>query len=131
MRNFKDESFILQYLSPKLMREFRFFGMENDVLDPFVEVKEIHNDEGYQKLRERLSQQYNLSYREPNIQVQRVNINEDRSLVLRHVMDGDRPLNEDTVEVMKHFRRLWGFEVRLESWGKEGLVQTYTCGQED
>ncbi|MBJ7554207.1 SpoVR family protein [Marinomonas spartinae] len=131
MRNFKDESFILQYLSPKLMRDFRFFGMENDVLDPFVEIKEIHNDEGFQKLRERLSQQYNLSYREPNIQVQKVNINGDRSLVLRHVMDGDRPLNDDTVEVIKHFRRLWGFDVRLESWGKNGLVQTYTCAPDE
>ena len=55
------------------MRDFRFFGLENDVLDPFVEVKEIHNDEGYRLLRDRLAQQYNLSYREPNIQVQKVN----------------------------------------------------------
>ncbi|KJZ10664.1 SpoVR family protein [Marinomonas sp. S3726] len=127
MRNFKDESFILQFLSPKLMRDFRFFGLENDVLDPFVEVKEIHNDEGYRLLRDRLAQQYNLSYREPNIQVQKVNILGDRSLVLKHTMNGDRPLNEDTVEVLKHFRRLWGFDVRLESWGKDGLVKSYTC----
>ncbi|TDO98759.1 SpoVR family protein [Marinomonas balearica] len=131
MRNFKDESFILQFLSPKVMRDFRFFGIENDVLDPFVEVKEIHNEDGFQRLRQRLAQQYNLSYREPNIQVQRVNIDGDRSVVLRHVMDNDRPLNKDTVEVMRHFRRLWGFDVRLESWNAEGQVQTYACGNEE
>ena len=126
MRNFKDESFILQFLSPKLMRDFHFFGIENDVLDPFVEVKEIHDEQGYRKLRQRLAQQYNLSYREPNIQVKKVNVHGDRSLILRHTMDGDRPLNQDTQEVLKHFHRLWGFDVTLESWNKDGLVEHFT-----
>jgi spore cortex formation protein SpoVR/YcgB (stage V sporulation) len=131
MRNYKDESFILQYLSPKVMRDFRFFGLENDVLNNYIEVKEIHNETGFRELRQRLSQQYNLGYRDPNIQVQRVNINGDRSLTLRHVMDHERPLNDDTVEVLKHVRRLWGFDVRLESWSDGSLVETHHCSNND
>ena len=30
MRNYKDESFILQFLSPKVMRDMKFFSIEND-----------------------------------------------------------------------------------------------------
>ena len=126
MRNFKDESFILQFLSPKVMRDFRFFGVENDSLESYVEIKEIHDDSGFQGLRQRLAQQYNLSYREPNIQVQRVNLYGDRSLILKHTMDSGRPLNDDTVEVVKHFQRLWGFDVRVESWDGDTLVKVYS-----
>ncbi|MFT2109914.1 SpoVR family protein [Marinomonas sp. 2405UD68-3] len=131
MRNFKDESFILQFLSPKLMRDFRFFGLENNESDSYVEVKEIHNDTGYRKLRERLAQQYNLSHREPNIQVQTVNLYGDRSLILHHIMDSDRPLNSDTKEVLKHFHRLWGFDVTLESWSNDELAAVYHSEGDD
>lgn len=131
MHNFKDESFILQFLSPKVMRDFRFFGIENDDIDPYVEIKEIHNDEGFMGLRQRLAQQYNLSYREPNIQVQNVNLYGDRSLTLRHTMDNGRPLNDDTIEVVKHFQRLWGFEVTLESCQGDTVLKTYRCSGVD
>jgi spore cortex formation protein SpoVR/YcgB (stage V sporulation) len=41
-------------------------------------------------------------------------------------MDSSRPLNDDTVEVVKHFKRLWGFDVRLESWDGDRLAQVYS-----
>ena len=34
MKNFKDESFVAQYLSPKLMRDFRFFAIQDDDSKP-------------------------------------------------------------------------------------------------
>ena len=116
MRNFKDESFIGQYLSPKLMRDFRLFvDPRRRRADASCEVSAIHDDSGYRHVREALSRQYDLATREPNIQVWNVNLRGDRSLTLRHIRHNDRPLDNGAEEVLKHVARLWGFGVRLES----------------
>ena len=115
MRNFKDESFVGQYLSPKLMRDMRLFSIVDDEADSELEVSAIHDDEGYRRVRESLSHQYDLGSREPNIQVWNVDLRGDRSLTLRHFQHKDRPLNDTAQEVLKHVARLWGFAVELES----------------
>ncbi len=124
MRNFKDESFISQYLSPKLIRDFRFFAIRDDDRDDKLEISCIHDEEGYREIRNRLADQYNLGSREPNIQVWSVNVRGDRSLTLRHTMHNRRPLEEQSAqEVLKHVCRLWGFDVRLESVDGNGEVK--------
>jgi stage V sporulation protein R len=115
MRNFKDESFIGQYLSPKLMREFRLFSIVDNEKESELEISAIHDENGYRRLRESLSRQYDLGSREPNIQVWNVNLRGDRSLTLRHTQHNDRPLHDTSQEVLKHVARLWGFDVHLES----------------
>ncbi|UAA37925.1 SpoVR family protein [Paraneptunicella aestuarii] len=120
MKNFKDESFISQFLSPKLMRDFKFFAVEDDEKFSFLKVSAIHNEQGYYKIREKLSSQYNLSNREPNIQVYNVDIRGDRSLTLRYVPQNDVPLAESSSEVLKHLHRLWGFPVKLEVQPEDG-----------
>ncbi|SFN37385.1 SpoVR family protein [Variovorax sp. OV329] len=125
MRNFKDESFIGQFLSPKLMRDFRLFAVRDNEDDPELEVSAIHDDSGYRQLRESLSRQYDLNHREPNIQVWSVNLRGDRSLTLRHTQHNDRPLNKEANEVLKHVARLWGFDVHLESVDGRGHVTRY------
>ena len=122
MRNFKDESFVGQYLSPKLMREFRLFAITDDERQTELEVSAIHDDAGYRQVRETLSHQYDLGSREPNIQVWNVNLRGDRSLTLRHFQHKDRPLHEGAQEVLKHVARLWGFGVHLESANSAGDV---------
>ncbi|WP_140626957.1 SpoVR family protein [Methylibium rhizosphaerae] len=120
MRNFKDESFVGQFLSPRLMREFRLFAIKDDSQDPELEVSAIHDDIGYRHLREALAKQYDLGSREPNIQVWSVNLRGDRSLTLRHTQHNARPLNDDAQEVLKHVARLWGFPVHLDSVDSHG-----------
>jgi stage V sporulation protein R len=122
MRNYKDESFIGQYLSPKLMRELRLFAIRDDEKDAEYEVAAIHDDRGYRRVREMLSHQYDLGSREPNIQVWNVNLRGDRSLTLRHFQHNDRPLHDTAAEVLKHVARLWGFGVQLESTNAKGDV---------
>jgi stage V sporulation protein R len=122
MRNFKDESFIGQYLSPKLMREMRLFALSDDEAQSEYEVSAIHDDSGYRRVREALSRQYDLGSREPNIQVWNVNLRGDRSLTLRHFQHNGRPLHESGQEVLKHVARLWGFGVQLESTNAAGDV---------
>jgi stage V sporulation protein R len=122
MRNYKDESFVGQYLSPKLMRELRLFSIVDDEREDELEVAAIHDDSGYRRVREALSRQYDLGSREPNIQVWNVNLRGDRSLTLRHFQHNDRPLHDTADEVLKHVARLWGFGVRLESVGGSGDI---------
>jgi stage V sporulation protein R len=130
MRNFKDESFILQFLSPKVMRDLRLFGVMDDEADDAIEVAAIHDSAGYQRVRELLASQYNLGDREPNIQVTRVDLRGDRSLTLRHTQHQRRPLGPTTDEVLKHLHRLWGFPVRLEIMRDDEVVSRTACPPE-
>lgn len=129
MKNFKDESFIRQFLSPKLIRDFKLFSILDNENNKDLIVDEIHNEEGYTNIRETLAEQYNLSNIEPNIQVYSVNLEGDRSITLRHIMHDNRPLNEDTNEVLKHIHRIWGFDVILESFNPNDntVKKIYKC----
>jgi len=123
MRNFKDESFVGQYLSPKLMRDLRLFAILDDEKAENLAVSAIHDPSGFRRLREALARQYDLSSREPDIQVWNVNLRGDRSLTLRHTRHNNRPLHDNAQEVLKHAARLWGFGVHLESVDGSGTVQ--------
>ena len=123
MANFKDESFIAQYLSPRLIREFRLFSVMDDDRDETLEITAIHDDEGYRAIRQALADQYNLGSREPNIQIYNVDRRGDRSLLLRHYRYNRRPLGNTADDMLRHIRRLWGFDVRLESVDEHGKVE--------
>ena len=126
MRNFKDESFILQYLSPKVMRGMRLFTINSEEDNNYLEVGAIHNDEGFRQLRQNLAGQYNLGNLEPNIQVYSVDTKGDRSMTLRHYRHNNCPLDDaSTNEILGHIQNLWGFDVRLESVDSEGEVLEY------
>ena len=128
MRNFKDESFILQFLSPRLMRELKLFSIVDNAEKPTLRVDAIHNEAGYRQIRESLAAQYNLGNREPNIQVYNVDIRGNRSLTLRHYMHNKQPLGQDTDEVLKHIHNLWGFDIHLESVTPDNKVAaSYHC----
>ena len=124
MESFKDESFIQQFLSPRLIREFKLFSLMDDSERDYIEINAIHNESGYHAIRNRLSEQYNLSIQEPNIQVYSADVRGDRSLTLEHLRQHHRPLDADTAqEVLRHLHRLWGFDVHLESVDNGSVVE--------
>lgn len=127
MRNFKDESFILQFLSPKLMRDLKLFLILDDDTRKNIEVTHIHDELGYREIREALSAQYNLGNREPNIQVYDVDVRGDRSLTLHHYRFNRKPLGASTEEVLKHVHRLWGFDVHIHSLENDEIKQSFHC----
>jgi stage V sporulation protein R len=122
MRNFKDESFIGQYLSPRLIREFRFFAIADHAEEDDLLVDSIHDERGYRRVRKLLSQQHAQEMRVPDVQVMQFDRDGDRSLTLRYQRRRGRPLTEAASEVVKHLRQLWGFPVRLETWEDESRV---------
>ena len=113
--NYRDESFILQYLSPKVMRDFRLFAIADDSAESHVEVAAIHDDRGYARVRERLSTMYDLGMHDPNIQVIAADLAGDRTLRLRHEIHNGRALSDETRDaVLTHIETLWGHEVTLD-----------------
>ena len=100
----------------------------DDEEDSELEVSSIHNKAGYHHIRHALSDQYNLSIIEPNIQVFNVDMLGDRTLTLRHQPHNNIPLSDNREEVLKHLHRLWGFTVKLETLDSEGKVlHTQQC----
>jgi spore cortex formation protein SpoVR/YcgB (stage V sporulation) len=112
--NYRDESFVLQFLSPTIMRKFRLFQITDDNAEPVMSVDAIHDDLGYRRVRSALSRQYDLSRREPDIQVTDVDLSGDRCLVLSHaVNDGVLLEDKTSVSVLRYVSSLWGYSVKL------------------
>jgi spore cortex formation protein SpoVR/YcgB (stage V sporulation) len=120
-QNFRDDSFVLQYLSPKVMRDMKLFTINDDDNENRLLVDSIHNGRGYRRLRESLSQMYNRDYMLPNIQVLDVDVKGDRCLTLAYYpYDGrglDRSSTRDTLECVKH---IWGYHTKLVSVDRLG-----------
>lgn len=128
MRNFKDESFIAQYLSPHLIRELRLFHVVDDDQHLELEVGAIHNEQGYQLVREALSRQYNMGNLELDIQVFSVDVEGSRTLTLHYTQQNRVPLSGETHEVLKHLHALWQFPVVLKAIDSKGvLTAEYHC----
>ncbi|MEM6845757.1 MAG: SpoVR family protein [Bacteroidota bacterium] len=127
--NFRDDSFIAQYLSPKVIRDMRLFSILDDEDEEFYEIMSIHNERGYRKIREALSKQYDRSYRVPNIQVENVDIHKTSKLTLIHKIQNDRLLDEDEAEeTIRHLRHLWEFPVELHSRNRAGIDEDFYEG---
>lgn len=129
MANFKDESFILQYLSPQVMRDMKLWCV---LYDPNADkanytVEAIHDGNGYREVRQSLSKQYDVGAAEPDIQVWHVDIRHDRMLTLRHTEYDGKPLHkESATEVLKHFYQLWQCPVRIEAVKADGKIEFIT-----
>ena len=131
MANYKDESFILQFLSPTVIRSLKLFSIQDDESDKAIEVTAIHDDDGYLRVREELANQYNISQQDPDIQVWDVALRGDRSLTLRHTQrDGIHLDEEDAKDVLKYVHHLWRFDVHLESTQAGTAAQTFHCNDE-
>lgn len=114
--NYRDESFIQQFLSPNLIRKFKLFTLTDDAAQPNLEVSQIHNRAGYRTIRRDLAKQYDLAYIEPDIQVTDADLKGDRELKLTHtVRDGIHLHEEDKERVLLHLRRLWGYGVSMDA----------------
>ncbi|MGP2493612.1 SpoVR family protein [Mesorhizobium sp. PUT5] len=112
--NHRDESFIRQYLSPALIRKWRFFVLGDAAAEAHYEVGPIHNERGYEKVRTALADSYDIGASRANIQVVDVDLLGDRRLRLLHKVKDGILLDERSRDAtLRHIRRLWGYEVSL------------------
>jgi len=112
--NYRDESFVSQFLSPALIRQFGLFRVVDDEEADEMEVAAIHDERGYRNIRRALSKYYDVSHRDPDIQIVDVDLAGDRRLMLQHrVLDGVVLEKDDAESVLQHVADLWGYDVRL------------------
>ncbi len=111
---YRDESFILQFLSPRLIRELHLFAVGDRSDSPFVSVDAIHDESGYREIRRCLADQYDLSRHDPEIEVTEADLTGNRRLVLTHrVREGRLLAKDDCNRTLRHIAALWGYRVRL------------------
>ena len=111
-----------------MIRELKLFHIIDDDRHPELVIDAIHNDEGYQHIREALSKQYNLAHSDLDIQVFSVDMTGDRSLTLHYTQQNRVPLGHATHDVLKHIHSLWKFPVILKAVDMNGQVTTeYHC----
>lgn len=116
MENYRDESFVLQYLSPALMRKWKFFYFKDHGSDyDFLDVKKIHNESGYKEIRKALARSYDINHQLPNLAVWEVDIKGTRKLELRHYSHDGVTMSRSSHAALKNFVILWGFDVNLKS----------------
>jgi len=119
--DYRDESFVGQFLSPKLMREWRLFDIKSDSRDPYVEIAAVSDDDGFHHIRKELANNYALSTRLPDIYVVKADIKRSRNLFLEHTsMDGRSLHKPMALMSLKAIKELWGFSVALTSVTVDG-----------
>ncbi len=114
--NYRDESFVSQFLSPHLIRRWKMFQVQDDG-DPKKDLRvgAIHDERGYRNLRRALSRHYDVAWQDPDIQVVDVDLAGDRRLMLQHnVLNGVLMSERETRDVLQHLADLWGYDVHLK-----------------
>jgi stage V sporulation protein R len=124
MQNYRDESFLLQFLTPKLVRDFRLMNIQTrEGLDHWT-VDHTAGAEGFKAIRSQLAAQYRLESVMPEISVVRYRRDTDRKLTLQfQSYNGRNLVEEETLQTLKQLRQLWGFDVQLEAVDQNGKIQ--------
>jgi spore cortex formation protein SpoVR/YcgB (stage V sporulation) len=112
--NHRDDSFIAQYLSPRLMRKLRLFHLVDDEQEDDLRVDAIHDERGYRRVRRALARQYDVGHQDPDIQVEDVDLMGDRRLVVHHrVLDRQLLDPDEARAALQHLADLWGYGVLM------------------
>ncbi len=127
--NFRDESFILQFLSPRVIRQFRMFRLLDDTSEPTLLVDAIHDEAGYRAIRRSLAESYDPGEADADVQIVDVDLAGDRKLVMQHrTRPGALLASRDADATLRYVASLWGYEVRLEEIDAEteSVLATHT-----
>lgn len=118
MENFKDETFILQYLSPKVARDLQMFAFNDpDALAEEYIITEISNERGFRELRRKLGKSYALENIIPDIQITAVDYKGTRKLIMEHFVKDGKPLHvEDAKKVLQYTADLWEYSAVLKTF---------------
>ncbi len=124
--NYRDDSFILQFLSPKVIRDFRLFSISDDAGKEELQVTQIHDSAGYREIRRQLADSYSLSRLEPDIQVVDADLQGNRELKLLYQSHDDIELNPVARDaVLSQLEPLWGYDVSLTTTGADATDQHF------
>ena len=110
-KNYRDEGFILQYLSPKVIRDFKLFTATHKEQDTYYTVSATHSDEDILKVRKDLAEAYDVNQRIPRIEV--TDVDSDGWLILSHYSE-NRLHYEEAKKTAMYIYALWGKRIKIE-----------------
>jgi stage V sporulation protein R len=123
---YRDDSFVQQWLSPKVARDLKLFGIRDSQDENHIWVDAIHNEQTFVNLRLMLSEQYDVNAHMPTILVTKADLKGDRTLHLEHLRHMNRDLDNNTTTILAHVHRLWGYPVKLNSvTAQKHIMQTF------
>lgn len=114
--NFKDESFIRQFLSPKVMKEMGLFTIQDDRQENYYRVTAIHDPVGFKEVRTQLADSYIWTRMFPEIQVAFYDEDDSRTLYLQQTMRDGLCFDIDSMcATATYLASLWEFPVVIEA----------------
>jgi stage V sporulation protein R len=132
VKNYRDENFILQFLSPKVIRDFKFVSLiDKEDWNEYV-VGETHDLEDYRAIKKLLSKQYDYySYYFPLLAIVDT-CPETGLLTLNHTVIEGRILDyKSAKEVVNYISMLWGGPVEILYVDEEGTEVSKTRTDDD
>jgi len=113
--DYRDESMIRQFMGPKVMREFRMIHLADRRGEDAYRVADIHDDEGYRRIRGQLADEYDPANAAPLIEATGADLAGSRKLVLKYACRGGNRLHEPSAKLtLRHLQVLWGYPVVLQ-----------------
>jgi spore cortex formation protein SpoVR/YcgB (stage V sporulation) len=117
----RDDSFVAQYLSPKVIRDLKIFSVglkyDGDEQEQSVDavVTEIHDELGYANIRTALARSMERINYVPQIKVIGADLEGDRTLKLKYEPYKGRGLELSDAEIVTDYiDYLWGYPVELD-----------------
>jgi spore cortex formation protein SpoVR/YcgB (stage V sporulation)/intein/homing endonuclease len=111
--NYRDESFIRQFLGPKVIRKMGLFKLVDDSREINYEIRAIQDPEGFREIRSSLARNYELDDWCPKVEITNADIRGDRTLTLTYYRERGRNIGDSWKTMLVHVNRLWGHRVRL------------------
>jgi stage V sporulation protein R len=109
--NYRDESFIRQFLSDQLIREMGLFQLRDNRKETDYMVTAIHDPCGYDGIRETLADQYERAFTVPEIEV--IKVEPQTRMLHLHYKPFQKRALANAGKMLKHMQALWGQPVAL------------------
>lgn len=115
VENYRDESFVSQFLSLKVIKQFQLFSIHIDQNTNYYEVTHVQEEEHMKNIRNILSSMYDISQRLPQIEIVKVNWDTDRALYLAHYIKNESDLHhKEATQTRSYLEYLWGRDVFID-----------------
>lgn len=111
--NYRDESFIRQFMGPKVVRKMKLFKLVDDSKKDNYFISAIQDKEGFREIRSSLARSYELDDWCPKIEISNADIRGDRTLTLTYYRERGRNVGDSWQSMLNHIHRLWGHKVKL------------------
>ena len=115
MENFKDETFIQEFLGPRVVKKFKLFSWRDDSDEKYYHITGVQHKDDVYEIRRVLSMYYTWENYFPAINIVDFDRNKDRTLVVEYREHRGKELDKDCVKPMlKHLSKLWRLPVEFK-----------------